>query len=178
MNTEDAASGPTSSLWADCYEELKALARARLRLAGAVTLIDTTALVHNSYLKLVGEQRIGPDPQSRSRFMAYASAVMRSVIVDLARERLAAKRGYDQLVRLDTRAFEFETAHHDDDPLRVDEALEALRLREPRLAQVVEMRFFGGLTEPEIAEVMELSERTVRADWRKARALMRLLLEA
>jgi RNA polymerase sigma factor (TIGR02999 family) len=170
MNTEDATGDGRSLLWVDCYQELKELARSRLRQAGAVTLINTTALVHNSYLKLVSAQRIGPEPGSRRRFMSYASTVMRSVIVDLARERQAAKRGSDQITRLDTYALDRESAQ-DDDPLRVDEALQALRLREPRLAQVVEMRFFGGLTEAEIAEALEVSERTVREDWRKVWAI-------
>lgn len=152
------------------YDELRRLARARLRQHQTLTLLDTTSLVHESFIKLVGVQSVAVD--DRNHFFAYASRVMRSVIVDYARARSAERRGGDaEHVVLDTHLSD-QIAAPENDALRVHEALEVLEKAEPRLAQVAEMRFFGGLSEPEIAEVLGLSERTVRRDWEKARLLL------
>lgn len=176
MSTElDPPGQDLSQLWSDCYANLKALARNRLRLSSGFTLLDPTGLVHQSYLRLIEAGTTGINAGTRAQFFAYASRVMRSVIVDLARERSSQKRGSGEVLRLNTRIIEGAIVD-DDDPLFVSDALDTLRLREPRLAQVVEMRFFGGLTEVEIAELLGVSERTVRADWQKARVLMRMLL--
>lgn len=161
------------ALWDAAYDELKKLARARLHAAGGLSLLDTTALVNESYLKLAAAGTL--KVESRSKFFAYASRVMRSVIVDLVRERLAERRGGGALhVTLNT--FVADQAAAEDEPLRVDEALRSLEQLEPRLAQVVEMRYFGGLTETEIGELLGLTERTVRRDWEKARLLLRDML--
>lgn len=165
-----------ASLWAEHYAQLKVLARSRLRMSAQFTLLDTTDLVNQSYLRLLQSGADAMTAGSRGQFFAYASSVMRSVIVDLARERLSLRRGGGELLRLDTQIHD-EAGTVDDDPLFVSEALDALQLREPRLAQIVEMRFFGGLTEIEIADALGLSERTVRRDWNKARMLMRMLLD-
>jgi len=152
------------------YADLRRLARARLRQHRTMTLLDTTALVHESYLKLVGTE--GVAVEDRHHFFAYASRVMRSVIVDFARAKLAERRGGEaEKVVLDTALGE-RLAAPESDVLRVHEALEALAQADERAAQVVEMRYFGGLTEPEIAQVLGLSERTVRRDWEKARLLL------
>jgi RNA polymerase sigma factor (TIGR02999 family) len=152
------------------YDDLRRLARARLRHHQTMTLLDTTSLVHESYLKLVGAGSLPVD--DRHHFFAYASRVMRSVIVDFARARLAERRGGDaEHVVLDT-AISGQVAAPENDALRVHEALTVLEEADARLAQVVEMRYFGGLTEAEIAEVMGVSERTVRRDWEKARLLL------
>ena len=152
------------------YAELRRLARARLRQHRTMTLLDTTALVHESYLKLVGTE--GVAVEDRHHFFAYASRVMRSVIVDFARAKLAERRGGEaEKVVLDTALGE-RLAAPESDVLRVHEALEALAQADERAARVVEMRYFGGLTEPEIAQVLGLSERTVRRDWEKARLLL------
>lgn len=176
----DALAGPPAealdeALWAAAFDELKALAHARLRTAGPLTGLNTTALVHEGYLKLVaraGELSFA----SRSHFFAYASKVMRSVIVDLLRERAAARRGGDQLrVTLDS-ALLGQVLVSEDEPLRVDEALQSLEAVEPRLAQVVEMRYFVGLSDVEIADLLGVTDRTVRRDWDKARALLKAML--
>lgn len=164
---------PVDALWKAAYDELRRLAHARLAPTGHVTLLDTTALVNESYLKLAarGALNVG----SRGEFFAYASRVMRSVIVDLVRERLTERRGGGvAAMTLDTGLAEGIPA--DDEALHVDEALESLATVEPRLAQVVEMRYFGGLTEAEIGQSLGLTERTVRRDWDKARALLRTML--
>ena len=157
-------------LFAAAYSELRKLARSRLRDGGRNTFLETTALVHESYLRFlkVGELRI----EDRSAFFGYASKVMRSVIVDAVRERRAQRRGGDMSeLTLDTEA-SAALPSGEVEVLHVHEALLALEQAEPRLAQVVEMRYFGGYSEVEIAEVLGVTERTVRRDWDKARLLL------
>lgn len=157
------------------YDELRRLARSRLRQHQTMTLLDTTSLLHESFLKLVGNQAL--PVQDRHHFFAYAARVMRSVIVDFARARLAERRGGDaEKVVLDT-TLSGSVAAPEDDVLRVHEALEVLAQADERLAQVVEMRYFGGMTEVEVATALGLSERTVRRDWEKARLLLLAQLE-
>lgn len=157
------------------YGELKRLAQAKLRRHQTITLLDTTSLVHESFLKLVGNRALAI--QDRQHFFAYAARVMRSVIVDFARASLVERRGgHAQHVTLDTAASN-ELAASDPDVLRVNEALDVLAAADPRLAQVVELRYFGGLTEVETAEVLGVTERTVRRDWNKAKLLLAAALE-
>jgi len=157
------------------YADLRRLARARLRPHQTMTLLDTTSLVHESYLKLVGQSAL--PVEDRHHFFAYASRVMRSVIVDFARARLAERRGGQaERIVLDTVAAE-RIAAPVDDLLRVHEALEVLAQADERAAQVVEMRYFGGLSELEIGEALGISERTVRRLWEKGRMLLRAALE-
>jgi RNA polymerase sigma factor (TIGR02999 family) len=165
---------PVDDLWRVAYGELKTVARARLR-GGPRAVLDTTALVNESYLKLAGIGRLRVD--SRGKFFAYASRVMRSVVVDLARERRAERRGGGAAdLTLDTAIADGTPWAGAEEPLRVDDALAELEKVEPRLARVVEMRYFGGLTESEIADSLSLTERTVRRDWQKAKLLLRSML--
>jgi len=157
-------------LFAAAYSELRKLARSRLRDGGRNTVLETTALVHESYLRFVnaGELRL----EDRRAFFAYASKVMRSVIIDSVRERQAQRRGGDLTeLTLDTQV-SAELPSGEVEVLHVHEALLALEQAEPRLAEVVEMRYFGGYSELEIAEVLGVTERTVRRDWDKARLLL------
>jgi RNA polymerase sigma factor (TIGR02999 family) len=152
------------------YGELRKLARARLRDGGRNTYLGTTALVHEAYLKFLdsGQLRMS----DRRAFFAYASAVMRSVIIDAVRERQAARHGGDLVqITLDTEAGN-QRVGGEPEIMHVHEALLALEDAEPRLARVVEMRYFGGYTEVEVAEALDLTERTVRRDWEKARLLL------
>ena len=167
------ASGEAFSL---LYEELRRLAHAKLRRHQQMTLLDTTALVHESYLRLAGAQALAVE--DRHHFFTYAARVMRSVIVDFARARQTERRGGDAVhVVLDT-GIAASAAAPENDVLRVHEALEQLSQADARLGQVVEMRYFGGLTEAEIAQALNLSERTVRRDWEKARLLLFATLAA
>lgn len=157
------------------YDELRRLARARLRQHRTMTLLDTTSLVHESYLKFIGNAHL--PVQDRHHFFTYASRVMRSVIVDFARARLAERRGGDaEHVVLDTDISD-RAAAPETDVLRVHEALEVLAQADQKLAQIVELRYFGGLTEVEIAEILGQSERTVRRSWDKAKLLLTAALE-
>ena len=166
--------GAQERLFAAAYDELRQLARARLRGGGRNTMLDTTALVHESYLRFIQGGRLRSE--DRRAFFAYASRVMRSVIIDTVRERQAERRGGDlQRLTLDTE-LQDKLPASENELLRVHEALETLAESEPRLARVVEMRYFGGYAEAEIAEALELTERTVRRDWEKARMLLLAML--
>jgi RNA polymerase sigma factor (TIGR02999 family) len=174
QRARDGEASARDELFAVSYENLKRLARARLRDGGRNTELDTTALVHEAYLRFVrsGELRA----EERRAFFAYASRVMRSVIVDSARERLAERRGGDLLHLTLTTQVADGVAADEEAILRVHEALTVLEAAEPRLARVVEMRYFGGYTEQEIAEALEITDRTVRRDWEKARLLLEVAL--
>lgn len=164
----------SAALFGAAYDELKKLAHARLSGSGHMTLLNTTALVNESWLRLSGKQTL--QVESRGKFFAYAAQVMRTVIVDQVRERKAARRGGgERAVTLNTAIG--DGAVSDDEALHVHEALESLAQLEPRLAQVVELRYFGGLTELEIGETLGLTERTVRRDWEKARLLLASMLQ-
>jgi RNA polymerase sigma factor (TIGR02999 family) len=163
------------SLFELAYSSLKGLARSRLRSAGRVAELDTTALVHEAYMRFVNSGDLRAD--DRRAFFAYASTVMRSVIVDGARERLAERRGGDlSQVTLSTQVAESIPAD-DNGIVQVHEALIALAEADPRAAQVVEMRYFGGYTEQEIAEALDVTVRTVARDWERARLLLEVALK-
>lgn len=159
---------------AQLYAELQRIARRQVRRAGELTMLDTTALVHEAWLRLSGNE--GKDFPDRRHFLAYAAQAMRSVVIDLVRARQAERRGGGQEhLTLNTAIAEL-TPQGDDDVLRVHEALDELAQLEPRLAQVVEMRYFGGLLEQEIAEALGVTERTVQRDWQKARLFLSMSL--
>jgi RNA polymerase sigma factor (TIGR02999 family) len=158
------------ALFALAYAELHRLARSRLRDGGRNTLLDTTCLVHEAYLRFVSAGQLRAE--DRRAFFAYASQVMRSVIVSSVRERLAQKRGgRAQPLTLATE-LGGNVAQDEETILKVHEALEVLEQADPRLAQVAQMRYFGGYSEQEIAETLEVSERTVQRDWEKARVIL------
>jgi RNA polymerase sigma factor (TIGR02999 family) len=163
--------GAREALFATAYPVLERLARARLRDGGRSTLLDTRGLVHESYLRYV---RVGAlRAEDRRAFFAFASQVMRSVIVSSARERAAEKRGSGRRpLRLSTDMAASLPAG-EDEILRVDEAVESLAQVDTRLAEVVRMRYFGGYTEQEIAETLDVTERTVQRLWLKARLMLR-----
>lgn len=167
--------GARDSLFAATYGELRKLARSRLYAGGRSTLLDTTALVHEGFLRFSRSGALRSN--DRRAYFAYAAATMRSVIVDAVRERQALRRGGDLArLTLDSQLAD-GLPSGEDEILKVHEALEALQQAEPRLAQVVEMRYFVGSTEQEIAEALGVTERTVRRDWEKARLLLRALLQ-
>ncbi len=152
------------------YGELRGIAHRQLRRRPAQTL-NTTALAHEAYLKLVDQSRA--EWRDRSHFLAVAAVAMRHILVDTARRRTAQKRGGDDVrVTLDDRAAKADTDSRAIEILALDEALTALAELNDRLSRLVELRFFGGLTVEETAEAMGISERTVKRDWRKARAFL------
>ena len=150
------------------YEDLRRLAHARLRHSAALTLLDTTSLVHESYLRLLKADSL--EPSDRGQFMSYAARAMRSVVVDLARRRSAERRGGDAVrVELNTEAAQLLPDGDSSEVVRVSDALDELAKIDERAARIVEMRYFIGMTEDEVADALGLSRRTVVRDWEKAR---------
>lgn len=162
-------------LFSELYRDLRQLAHARLKRHAVPTLLDTTSLVHESYLRFLQAGQV--QVADRAHFMAYAARVMRSVVVDFARESFAQRRGgQDVRVPLDTGAAASPAAG-ESEILRVHEALDELATVSERLVRVVEMRYFAGMSEAEIAEALGLNERTVRRDWEKARIILAAALK-
>jgi RNA polymerase sigma factor (TIGR02999 family) len=170
---DDRAPSELDRAFTAFYPELKKIAHARLRGSGLHGAMQTTALVHDSYLRLASRPDIAFG--DRLQFFAYSSRVLRSIVVDLVREQRALRRGGDlDIVTLDTAAGEGLPASADIEA--VNDALEDLAKIDPPLARLVEMRFFGGMSEGEIAEALGISARTVSREWQKARALLLTLV--
>jgi RNA polymerase sigma factor (TIGR02999 family) len=160
------------TLFQSLYPELRRMAHARLRSQYRSGLLDTTALVHESYERLAQRPEHAGAFSDRNHFLAYICRVMRSVVVDLAREQLADKRGGDTPhVTLNT-ALGAVLSDERPEVLRVHEALEELAQIDARLAQIVELRYFGGLEHAEIAAALGVSLRTVERGWEKARSFL------
>ena len=154
------------------YDELRAIAHRHLARDPGGTLV-TTALVHEAYLKLVDQTNA--QWRDRAHFCALASVAMRHVLINRAKARASLKRGgVRRLVSLDEEAIAIDDQA--ESLLAIDDALNKLAEVSPRLARVVECRFYGGLTEEEIAEALGVTVRTVERDWMKARILLRRAL--
>lgn len=149
------------------YDELRRLARAFMRRQNPGHTLQTTALVNEAYLRLVDSDKV--NWQSRTHFFAISAQLMRRILVDAARRKQSQKRGGDRLqVTLDER-FDIPL-ENETDMVALDDALKRLAAFSPRQSRIVELRYFGGLTEEQVAETMEISSRTVRRDWSLARA--------
>ncbi|MDT7837997.1 ECF-type sigma factor [Aquabacterium sp. OR-4] len=161
-------------LFPNLYRELRRLARSRLASGGRNTLLDTSALVNETYLRM--QRETDARFNDREHFMAYAATTMRHVVIDFIRRRRAERRGGGaEHLTLDTR----DSAvldHGADEAEAVHEALQTLAQIDAGLVQVVEMRYFGGFTDLEIAQAMGVTDRTVRRHWERARLLLSELL--
>jgi RNA polymerase sigma factor (TIGR02999 family) len=157
------------------YDDLRRIARRQLARHRAHGTLNTTALVHEAYLKLVDQSRV--QVNDRAHFFAIAARAMRQIIIDFARKRSAAKRGGGKVpVSLDK--VQIAVDDQAEMLLTIDDALERLTGLNERLTRVFECRFFAGLTEQETAEALELSLRTVQRDWMKGKAWLRRELSA
>jgi RNA polymerase sigma factor (TIGR02999 family) len=172
MSAEDA-SGPSLDVeqaFAAAYQELRRLAHSRLRSGGRNTVLDTTALVHETYLKLSRNADISfPD---RPRFLVYAGRAMRSIIVDMVRQRQSERAGGGMAMLTLTGDIADAVPAEEQHILRVHEALDEMAQVDERMARVVEMRYFGGMTDVEIAAALGVTDRTVRRDWEQARLFL------
>ena len=159
------------------YPELKRVAQARLRQQGRADSMGTTTLLHESFLRLVNaaELRLA----DRRHFFAYAARTMRNIIIDSAREHLAERRGGGALHETlgGDSALQVADTSQSEELIRVSAALVGLEAVDPELAELVDMRYFGGYTESEIGELQGITERTVRRRWDKARAWLYMALD-
>ena len=168
------------------YEELRQLAQRHLRRERSDHTIQKTALVNEAFVRLVGQQSV--DWQSRAHFIGLASKLMRRVLVDYARARLADKRGggagvlsldemaapeADEAPDTTPTALQHLDAHTQEEVSAIDQALQRLEQIDARQAQIIEMRYFGGLTVEQTAEAIGISEATVKREWTLARAWLR-----
>jgi RNA polymerase sigma factor (TIGR02999 family) len=166
--------GSFDRLFEVVYDDLKR--RAHHQIGGAAQTLDTTALVHEAYVKLAGASR--PEWEDRTHFLRVAARAMRQILIDRARHHLTRKRGGgvvplsldDDHVGMPSPDTAAETL------MALDEALSRLAGQSPRLAQVVELRFFGGLSVRETALALGVADRTVKRDWRLARAYLQAAL--
>lgn len=161
--------GASDRLFEAVYAELRRIARRQRAAAAPSATLSTTALVHEAYLKLSGEARW--TVEDRRHFFALAARAMRHVLVDHVRRRGRLKRGGGALA-LDLEAEEIAAPDRGEELVALDEALDRLESVEPELAQLVEWRFFAGLSVEEIAELVGVSDRTVKRRWRSARAFL------
>lgn len=168
-NVETLRSYETDALFPAVYDELKRIARHHIRTAGSDATICTTELVHEAFLKLSRGRREAW--QGRAHFFGAASHAMRQVLVDFARRRQALKRG-GNLRAIPLRDGDAALEVEMDSVLALDGALAQLEEMNGRLARVVELRFFGGLAETQVAELLGVSERTVERDWLKAKIFL------
>jgi RNA polymerase sigma factor (TIGR02999 family) len=157
------------------YDELRNLAAARMRTESGVQTLQPTALVHEAWLRLVShEDRSWND---RAHFFRVAALAMRRILVDRARQKASIKRG-EGLERLNIDDLELCEAAPDDRILMIDEALNRLEKNDPESARIVTLKFFGGFTNREIAETLEVSERTVERQWAYARVSLFRMIQA
>lgn len=158
-----------NAMYQMAYHDLRRLAHGRLQVSAPGVDLDTTSLVHESYLRFISAAKI--DLQDRAHFMVYAAKVMRSVVVDMVRRRVAERRGGGNvLLTLDTSIRDLIA--REEDLLPLDDALNALGRVDPQLVQIVEMRYFAGLPVEQIAEHLGHSPRTVFRQWEKARLVL------
>ncbi|MES1195745.1 MAG: ECF-type sigma factor [Steroidobacter sp.] len=169
------AEDATNRLFELLYGELRSIASLQLHLNDHKGMLNTTTLVHEAYLRFLKSGEI--KPEDRGHFLAYASHVMRSIVVDMARWYMANKRGNGQAnLKLNTDIGNGMMTSNEQ-IIQLHDALDELAALEPRLAKVVEMRYFGGLQEQEVADALSVSLRTVQRDWEKARMILSAALK-
>jgi RNA polymerase sigma factor (TIGR02999 family) len=175
-NAESRGAGDPQAdeLFRSQYQALRRLARSRLRRSEDITLLDTTSLVHESWLRMHRSSEFSSDDEGR--FLGCAARVMRFVVVDHVRQRHAERRGGANTDITLSTDLGNALGVDDRDVIRIHEALEQLAAVDPRLTQVVEMRCFAGLDEQAIGLALGVTERTIRRNWQKALLLLRALL--
>ncbi|MBL8169424.1 MAG: sigma-70 family RNA polymerase sigma factor [Acidobacteria bacterium] len=158
------------------YRELHRLAHGYLAGERHGHVLQTTALVNEAFVRLIEWQKV--EWQGRAHFLGVAATLMRHILVQFARERLAAKRGGGQAIQISLSEVAEISARQNPDLVALDDALTVLEKLDSRQSRVVELRFFGGLSLEEAAEVMQVSLSTVRRDWRIAQAWLQQQLSA
>ena len=170
IRARDGDRAAVDGLFEAMYPDLRRIAHARLRRGFPDPDVGTTALVNECYLKLRASNRL--DADSRAHFFSYTASAMRSIIVDIARAKAAERHGGNAVhVTLDESLLSSDSAG-EALILKVHEALQQIGELDQRLVQLVEMRYFAGMTDVEIAETLGVTDRTVRRDWQKARLLL------
>jgi len=173
-SAEQGDRAAADALFSTLYAELHRMARRELAKRGGGMTLGATTLLHEAYLDIA--DREGTTFPDRNRFMGYAARAMRGLIVDYARRRQAQKRGGEFEITSISTDVAGPSAADPDELTRVSTALEDLEVTDPRLARIVDLKFFGGFSFVEIAAMTAVSERTVQRDWEKARIFLHGLL--
>jgi RNA polymerase sigma factor (TIGR02999 family) len=174
ISTAKTASADSSAAWPGVYDELRRIAASYLKGERPNHTLQPTALVHEAYLRLVDQNQL--DYRNRAQFLGIAAQMMRRILTNHALARQAAKRGGADAVRLTLDdALDFYEAR-DLNVIAVDDALKELAVLDPRQAQIIEMRFFGGLTMDDVAEALGVSVATVNREWATAKLWLKLHL--
>ena len=160
-------SGASDALLPLVYEELRRLATARMAKEAAGQTLQATALVHEAWLRLFEGKN--QNWQSRGHFFGAAAEAMRRILIERARRKMRLKHGGGQIA-LNIEDIDIAETQPDEQILLIDEALERLRAHDPEWARIITLKFYGGLTDKEIAETLQVTDRTVRNKWRFARA--------
>ena len=172
---EQGDKAATEVLFGTLYVELRRMAKRELGKRAGFVSISATTLLHEAYLDM--SAREGQSFPDRARFMAYAARVMRTLIIDHARERQAQKRGgLFEITSIDTKEIENPVNHSE--VARIGDALDELAKVEPALAEIVDLKFFCGLSFTEIAAMRDVSERTVQRNWARARLYLHRQISA
>jgi RNA polymerase sigma-70 factor, ECF subfamily len=170
-----ASKPPDAEAWVDAtYAEMRNLASRFLSGESQTVSLSPTVLVHEVYVRMTKQR--GVSYQSKSHFLAVASTMMRRILVDHARARTRVKRG-GKRIRVSFDESMFISTSRDEDVLAMEEALQELAALDARQSRIVEMRFFGGMTVPEVAEALQLSTRTIEKEWQLSKAWLRKRLD-
>ncbi len=167
LQTADQGGGASDALLPLVYEELRRLAAARMAQEAAGQTLQATALVHEAWLRLFEGKN--QNWQSRGHFFGAAAEAMRRILIERARRKMRLKHGGGQ-VAINIEDLDIAETQPDEQILLIDEALERLRAHDPEWARIVTLKFYGGLTDKEVAETLQITDRTVRNKWRFARA--------
>ena len=168
MRAREGDPAAHEEVWPLVYNQMRRIAQRQLAGERADHTLNATALVHEAYMKLVGQTRV--DWRDRAQFYALAARSMRRILIEYARKRLAEKRGGGMPMVTFDESFQGRKDARSEELIDLDVALNLLKEMNDRQSQVVELRFFGGLTEEEIAETLHVSVPTVKRDWRVAKA--------
>jgi len=155
------------------YDDLRRIAHRQLNVGARNTVVDTTVLVHEAYVKIAGAE--GAEWAGRAQFFAFCSQAMRRILIDFARRKSSEKRGGARIrvpLRDDSAAIDTDIA----EILAIEDALQRLEVRSERMARIVECRFYGGMSVADTAEALGTSVRTVEREWTRARAYLRQAL--
>lgn len=175
IHFDPSESKDANRLFPQVYDQLKSLAKVYVSRENPNNTIDVTDLVHEAYFKMVDQKRV--DWKGKTHFFAVGATAMRRILVDYARAKKRVKRGGDQ-IRVDLEEGRAISVNNDAHVLLIDDAINVLEKLDPRQAEIIELRFFAGLTVQEVAEAMQISKRTVEGDWTMAKAwLIRYIKE-
>ncbi|MCC5940590.1 MAG: sigma-70 family RNA polymerase sigma factor [Balneolaceae bacterium] len=166
VDAQNGDKAALDSLYPHVYGQLKEIARKHLAYERNAHTLQKTALVHELYIKMLGQSEV--EWQNRAHFYSIASRCMRQILVDYARKKVALRRGgKNRPITLDEEKLNLE--EHAEEIIEMSDLIEKLSEIDSRRGQVVEMRFFGGMSIPEISEVLQVTTRTVDRDWAKAK---------